>query len=313
MTSTTTRRRFVGSVSAATLLRAAGFTSLAAATKAAAAAPGLSAEPLADGLLWIRGAGANLLALRDPKGLVFIDGGLATHADAVLKLAARQLGDGRPHTLINTHWHREHTGLNETLGKAGATIIAHEWTRLWLTTTVRYDPDGPPIRPLPKHAQPNQTTWDEGELGAGNETLHYGLLPQAHTDGDLYVKLAKANVLVTGGVVAGNGWPTPDWVTGGAITGLANGYRSLIAQCDDDTRVVTAFGDRLYSKADLAAESEIIGKLSGELSRMMRAGFGPEDVLAAEPAKDYAARLGDPGEFLVESFKSLWPRLAPDA
>lgn len=293
------------------MLAGAGFSALPGAVHAAAA--NLSAQKLADGLVWIRGAGANLLALKDPQGIVFVDGGLKARADAVLKLAERELGGGPAHTLINTHWHAEHTGLNEKLGKAGAKIIAHEQTRLWLSTTVRYKPDDAPIRPLPKVAQPNQTTWTDGELTAGGETLRYGLLSQAHTDGDLYVKLAKANVLVTGGVVAGNGWPTPDWVTGGAITGLANGYRSLVAQCDDATRVITAYGDRLYTKADLQTEMEMIQKLSGELSRMMRAGFGPKDVLAAAPAKDYVARMGDPSEFLVESFKSLWPRLAPDA
>lgn len=308
---TLTRRRFTGSISASAALAAAGISGLSAAVHAAAG--GLTAEKLNDNLLWIRGAGANVLALCDARGLVFIDGGLKAHADALLKLAGAQLGGGQPHTLLNTHWHAEHTGLNDKLGKAGATIIAHEQTRLWLSTTVRYKPDDPPIRPLPKHAQPNKTTWTEGELNVGDETLRYGLLSQAHTDGDLYVKLEKANVLVTGGVVAGNGWPVPDWVTGGAITGLANGYRTLVAQCDDATRVVTAHGERLYTKADLQAELEIMTKLSGELSRMMRAGFGPEDMLAAEPAKDHAARLGDPTRFLVESFKSLWPRLAPDA
>ncbi|HUG73316.1 MAG TPA: MBL fold metallo-hydrolase [Steroidobacteraceae bacterium] len=311
MKTTATRREFVGSVSAAALCQGAGLSALAPVGRAAEA--GLTAEPLAEGLVWIRGAGANLLALKDPQGLVFIDGGLKTHADAVLKLAETRLGRGTAHSLINTHWHAEHTGLNEQLGKAGATIIAHEHTRLWLSTTVRYQPDGPPIRPLPKIAQPNKTSWTGGDLAAGSETLQYAPMSQAHTDGDLYVKLARANVLVTGGVVFGNGWPTPDWVTGGAITGTVNGYRSLIAQCDDATRVVTAYGERLYTKSDLQAELDIISRISGELSRMMRAGFGPADMLAAAPAKDHVARLGDPTVFLVESFKSLWPRLAPDA
>lgn len=288
-------------------------TGLLGALPGRAAAASLSAEPLGKDLLWIRGAGANVLALKDAAGLVFIDGGLKAHAADVLQLAQQHLGNGKVHTIFNTHWHAEHTGLNELAGKAGAKIIAHEQTRLWLTTKVRYHPDDAPILPLPKLAQPNQTTWDGGELKVGAETLAYGHMAQAHTDGDLYVKLAEANVLVTGGVVHGKSWPTADWVTGGAITGNATGYRTLIAQCDDDTRVVTAHGDRLYSKADLQAESEIISKLSGELSRMMRAGFGPEDVLAAEPAKDYVARFGDPTEFLVQSFKGLWPRLAPDA
>jgi glyoxylase-like metal-dependent hydrolase (beta-lactamase superfamily II) len=305
------RRRLLGSLSAACLLPSSLLGALP--RKAAAASAALTAEPLGQDLLWIRGAGANLLVLKDAQGLVFVDGGLKANAAAVQQLAQQRLGPGKVHTVINTHWHAEHTGQNELAGKAGAKIISHEQTRLWLTTKVRYHPDDPPILPLPKIAQPNQTTWHDGELKAGAETLHYDHMAQAHTDGDLYVKLTQANVLVTGGVVYGNGWPTTDWVTGGAITGNVNGYRALIAQCDDNTRVITAYGDKLYTKADLQAESEIISKLSGELSRMMRAGFGPEDVLAAEPAKEYVARFGDPTEFLVQSFKGLWPRLAPDA
>jgi len=303
------RRGFLGSVSAATLL-ASGTAKLA---RAGTASPPLTAESLGDGLLWIRGAGANLLALRAGDGLAFIDGGLATHAGEVLQLAQQKLGAGSARTLFNTHWHHEHTGLNERLGKAGASIIAHEQTRLWLSTKVRYQPDDPPILPLPPYARPNKTTWTGGALQAGTQQLSYGYLAQAHTDGDIYVKLMPANVLVTGGVVAGNGWPTPDWVTGGYITGTVNGYRTLLAQCDDATRVVTAYGERLYTRADLQAELDILTKLNNDLSKMMRAGFGPQDMLNAQPAKDYAAKLGDPTHFLVESFKSLWPRLAPDA
>jgi glyoxylase-like metal-dependent hydrolase (beta-lactamase superfamily II) len=302
------RRGLIHSLAGTALLPA-----LAGPLAHAAGAARLEREPLGEGLLWIRGAGANLLALRDADGLVFIDGGLKAHAGAVLKLAARELGSGRAHALLNTHWHLPHTGLNEVLGKQGAKIIAHEQTRLWLSTKVRYQPDDAPILPLPVVARPSVTTWNDGELKAGAETLRYAYLPQAHTDGDLYVKLAKANVLVTGGVVAGNGWPTPDWVTGGWINGTVAGYRALIAQCDEATRVVTAEGSRLYTRADLQAEHDILNKIAGELSKMMRAGAGPADMLAANPAKDHVAKFGDPTRFLTESFKSLWPRLAPDA
>jgi hypothetical protein len=166
---------------------------------------------------------------------------------------------------------------------------------------------------LPAAARPNATTYTTGEVKVGDETLRYGYLSQAHTDGDLYVKLVNANVLVTGGVVAGNGWPTADWVTGGAITGTVGGYRTLIGLCDDKTRVITERGTKLFSKADLQAESEMVSKLSDQISRMIRAGGGPADVLAANPAKDYVAKMGDATQFLVESTKSLWPRLAPDA
>jgi glyoxylase-like metal-dependent hydrolase (beta-lactamase superfamily II) len=308
------RREFVTSLSGSAFAAAVGGAALRSGmAQARDARTSLTSESLGEGLLLIRGAGANVLALRDAAGLIFIDGGLKAHAGAVLSLAQGKLAARPAHTLINTHWHAEHTGLNEMLGKQGAKIIAHENTRLWLSTTVRYEPDGPPIGPLPAVARPNATTYTTGELKAGDETLRYGYLSQAHTDGDLYVKLARANVLVTGGVVAGNGWPTMDWVTGGWINGTVNGYRALIAQCDDQTRVVTAYGERLFTKADLTAELDIVGKLADQLGKMMRAGFGPADMLAATPAKDYVARMGDPTAFLTASFKSLWPRLAPDA
>jgi glyoxylase-like metal-dependent hydrolase (beta-lactamase superfamily II) len=310
------RRSFLASLSG-TLIGAAVPTGLILTrSRPALAAPGkasLKALPLGEGALLFQGAGCNVLALRDEAGITFIDGGLRLHGKALLALAQKELGARRAHTLINTHWHAEHTGLNELLGKQGAKIISHENTRLWLSTTVRYQPDGPPIGPMPASGLPSQTTYSSGELRVGEETLKYGHLLQAHTDGDLFVKLTRANVLVTGGVVAGDAWPTADWVTGGWINGTVAGYRALIAQCDDNTRVVTGNGARLYTRADLVAEVDILSKVADQLGKMMRAGFGPADMLAANPAKDYAAKLGDPVEFLTQSFKSLWPRLAPDA
>jgi glyoxylase-like metal-dependent hydrolase (beta-lactamase superfamily II) len=303
------RRSFVTSLGAATALGALRPGALLASTSRDA----LVAEHLADDLLLVRGAGANVVVMRDAAGLAFVDGGLAANSAALLSLAQRELGAKAVHTLINTHWHREQTGLNERLGKQGVKIIAHENTRLWLSTTVRYEPDGPPLLPLPVAARPNATTYTSGELKLGDETARYGYLSQAHTDGDLYVYFTRANVLVTGGVVAGNGWPTADWVTGGWINGTIAGYKTLMDLCNESTRVVTANGDRLFSKADLQAERDMLVKLSDQLGKMMRSGFGPADMLAANPAKDYVAKMGDPTRFLTESFKSMWPRMAPDA
>ena len=310
------RRGFLASLSGTALAGSAlaRGSALAALRQPPATSPAkLTSEMLADGLLLVRGAGANVLVLRDPAGLVFIDGGLKANGKTLLSLAQKELGAKKAHTILNTHWHPEHTGLNEMLGKQGAKIIAHVNTKLWLSTVVRHEPDGPPIGPMAAEGRPNATTYSTGTLKSGDETLNYGYLLQAHTDGDLYVKLVKANVLVTGGVVAGDTWPTADWVTGGWINGTVAGYRSLIAQCDDKTRVVTANGDRLYSKADLQAELDVLARLADQLGKMMRAGYGPADMLAANPAKDVAQRLGDPTQFLTESFKSLWPRVAPDA
>src|SRR5678816_1071873 len=88
---------------------------------------------LADDLYVIRMPGeANIIANVDAKGALLVDGGSAAGTDALAKAVAALPNAGTVHTLFNTHWHPEQTGSNERLGMAGATIIAHENTRLWL-------------------------------------------------------------------------------------------------------------------------------------------------------------------------------------
>jgi glyoxylase-like metal-dependent hydrolase (beta-lactamase superfamily II) len=291
-------------------------TSMLASPAFAAARPRpatLTAERLSPQVAWLRGGGCNVLALKDAQGLAFIDGGLAANAKAIEALARSTLDAGPGHTLIDTHWHPEHVGLNEALGKNGAKIIAHANTRLWLSTRVERQLDGPAVAPLSPKALPNEATYGEGELRVGDEVVHYGYLSQAHTDGDLYVHLRNANVLITGGVVPGNGWPVVDYVTGGWINGLVGGYRALVQRCTPETRVISAHGDRVLTRKDLETERDMLAKLSEQLGKMLRSGFGPADVIAAAPAREFEARYGDSTEFLDQSFRSLWGHVAPDA
>jgi glyoxylase-like metal-dependent hydrolase (beta-lactamase superfamily II) len=310
MTIRDSRRRFLGRALAGLAL--AGLPP-ALRPALAAARPRLATRRLGGNLLLVTGAGGNAVFLSGPDGLLAVDGGHRDHGKALLRQVRAELGNDRVTTLIDTHWHPDHTGLNERVGAAGGRIIAHENTRLWLSTEVRYTPDAAPIGPLPKRARPNDTTFTTGELAWGDETVRYGYLPQAHTDGDLYVKFVRANVLVTGGVIAGNGWPTADWVTGGWINGTAAACRTLAELCDEGTRVVTGYGANLLARPDLEADRAMLAGLGDQLAKMLRAGFGPADVLAAAPAKAFEAKYGDPTEFLTQSFRGLWPRFAPDA
>ncbi len=195
-------------------------------------------------MLLIHGAGANVVALRDAAGLVFIDGGLKANQRTLLELAQQQLGKGSLQRCINTHWHPEHTGLNEHARQTGRedhrarehAPVAFDHGALHSRMARPSCPCRSPRAPMPPPTTPVNCR-------SATKRCATATCSQAHTDGDLYVKFAKANVLVTGGVVAGNGWPTADWVTGGWINGTVGGYRTLIAQCDDKTRVVTAQGD----------------------------------------------------------------------
>src|SRR5438105_3555055 len=88
------------------------------------ASEGAGALKLSDDLFVVRIPGeANVVAQTDAGGVVLVDGGSAGGSDALMKAVAGLPGAGPVRTIFNTHWHPEHTGSNERLGKAGAAII----------------------------------------------------------------------------------------------------------------------------------------------------------------------------------------------
>src|SRR5262245_23716608 len=80
--------------------------------------------PVTDTIALVTGAGSNVVILTKPEGVVMIDGGLAEHSGDLAKTIAKHAKGARPQMLFNTHWHWDHTGSNERLGKAGTKIIA---------------------------------------------------------------------------------------------------------------------------------------------------------------------------------------------
>jgi len=266
---------------------------------------------LSDDLFVLRQPGeANVLVQIDAKGVMLVDGGSARGSDALLKAVSGLPGAGPVHTLFNTHWHPEQTGSNERLGKAGTTIIAHENTRLWLGQNITWPWNGQRFAKLPKIAQPNKTFYTTGKL---DSDVRYGYIADAaHTDGDLYVYFPKQNVLAVGGAVSGQGWPVVDWWTGGWIGGIVGGLQRLQTVANADTRIVPADGPVL-SLADLKTQVDMYGKIYDTLSQMMNKGRGPTEAVAAQPAKEFEAKMGNSDEFIRRSFESLWGYLSPDA
>ena len=279
-----------------------------------AAADAAGTVRLADDLFIIRIAGeANVIAHTGPDGVVLVDGGSARAADALMKAVASLPGGGAVHTLFNTHWHPEQTGLNEQLGKAGKTIIAHENTRLWLTTDVTWPWNGQRFKRLPKIAQPNKTFYDAGTLELSKGAVRYGYIPDAaHTDGDVYAYFPQQNVLAVGDVISGEGWPVVDWATGGWIGGIVGGLQRLQTLANEETRIVPARGPVLRL-TDLKAQTEMYGAIYDRLTQLLNKGRGPGEAVAAKPTKEFDAQMGNPDEFVRRAFESLWAYLSPDA
>ena len=295
---------------------AAGAAGLALGAPALRAFAQTPAQPsniqrLSDDLFLISLPGeANVVVQTGAGGVLLVDGGSASAHDALIKTIASLPGGGPVRTIFNTHWHVEQTGGNESFGKAGAEIIAHENTRLWLATDVTWPWNGRRFTRAPKIAQPNKTFYDTGQLTSG---VRYGYIPDAaHTDGDLYVHFPKQNVLAVGDAVSGQGWPAVDYATGGWIGGIVGGLQRLQTLANADTRIVPGRGPVL-SQADLAAQAAMYGTIYDRLTQLLNKGRGPSEAVAAQPTKEFDAKMGNPDEFVRRSFESLWGYLSPDS
>src|SRR5690606_18615577 len=150
-----------------------------------------------------------------------------THSDATVLVDAPAPGPDGParfhataRTLFNSNWRPEHTGANAAPADARVRIIAHENTKLWMGNDFTLPWANRRYRPRAPHEWPNATFYTSGRVEAGRETIEYGHLKRAHTDGDIYVFFRRANVLAVSDLLAVEGYPIVDYATGGWIGGM---------------------------------------------------------------------------------------------
>lgn len=263
------------------------------------------------GVTLLEGAGCNVIAMAGEDGALMIDGGLAASADALLAAVRDVTGTRRVHTLINTHWHPEQTGANEAVGREGGVIFAHEKTRMYLSNTVYSVTFEGRRPPLPPAARPNRTTHGDGSLEFAGRQIHYGYMPAAHTDGDLYVHLPEMNLLAAGGVVSAEEWPLLDYRNGAWLGGRVRALERLAGLVDPETRVVPAHG-RVLTGRDVVRHRDIYQKLYLTMIDYLNMGLGPEDAVERNPLEPYEAEFGDPSIFLYGALRSMMLAYVPD-
>lgn len=287
------------------------FNALIALAAAGAALPvpalgqALSVTPLAKGLSLISGAGANVVVAEGPDSVVVVDGGLRENAEA-LQREIDELTGGKPiKALFNTNWRPEHTGLNPLLPPETA-IIAHENTRLWQGAEFYVEwEDRHYEKPLPESARANKGFYEQGSLMLGDERIEYAHLPQAHTDGDIYVYFPASDVLVVSDLLAGSGYPVLDYSTGGWIGGMQAATDALLGLAGENTKVVAAQGG-VQGRADLRAQKEMLDKAYEKVAEAFKTGRSLEDFKAAKPAAEFGERWGDPELFLTQLYRGTW-------
>jgi cyclase len=277
----------------------------------AAASPGLSLTELADGVSVVTGAGGNVMVVAKPEGLLLVDSGSAERANDLLGLLGQRFGAAPIGVLFNTHWHLEHTGGNDAIAARGVkTIVAHENTRLWMSTKFYVEWEDKYYQRRAVACRPNKTFFTSDkqplELAFGGERVVYGQLTDAHTDGDIYVHLPEHNVIVAGGAVTATRYPVLDYITGGWIGGMVEATQKLIGLADASTLIIPDVGPP-QKRADLEAQVKMLSTVRERIEAIALQGRGVKDMIAEAITKEFDQRYSaDSAQFITNAYESMW-------
>lgn len=280
-------------------------------------APARNAQAAIDDLRLIRatervsvitGAGSNVVVFETPEGLALVDSGSPEQSEYLLEFIDEAFQGAPIRVLFNTHWHLENTGANAAIAARGATIIAHENTRLWMGTEYYVEWEHRNYTPRPEAALPTKTFYSSDPqplyYELGGYRIEYGHLVEAHTDGDIYVRFPDDDVIAVGGVLAVDEFPLLDYSTGGWIGGAQEATRRLLEMADSSTLLVAASGPPQQRDA-LAAQSELLDDLRERIRIRMIAGKGVDEIVSENIMDGYES-LPNPRQFVYNVYQGLW-------
>ena len=251
-------------------------------------------------LVMLSGPGGNVVVLHGPGGKVVVDGFVQPAWDR-LKTRLDAL-DGSPvKSLIDTHWHFDHTDNNANFRSAGAGIIAHENTRTRLAQP--HDLLGMHFDPSPSSALPTQTFPVKLTLQLNGEVMELSHVAPAHTDTDIFVHYTKADVLHMGDVFFNGFYPFIDASTGGNINGMIAGAATALQMTGARTQIVPGHGP-LGHRASLEAYHHMLTAIRDRVLMDKKAGKTLAEVQAAMPTAEFDAAWGR-GMMAPDAFVAL--------
>jgi glyoxylase-like metal-dependent hydrolase (beta-lactamase superfamily II) len=248
----------------------------------------------------LEGSGGNIAVLTGPDGKVLIDAGIGVSRPQMEKALADLGADPVTH-LINTHWHFDHASGNEWLHAAGAKIIAQENTRKHLSEIQRVEDWDYNFLPQPSGGIPSEVFATEHNLKLNGISLGLKYYGPGHTDGDISVTFAEANILHAGDTFWNGIYPFIDYSTGGSIDGTLAACDANLAAATNDTIIIPGHGQPVSNKAELKEFRDMLVAIRDNVAKLKKQGRSRDETVAAKPTAAFDAKWGqfviDPGFF----------------
>ena len=267
----------------------------------------ITVQPLRRNVSVLLGPGGNIAVLTGPDGKLLVDAEIVT-ARPNVSAALASINSDPIKQLINTHWHFDHTGGNEWLHDTGASILAHENTRKHLLEDTRVEGWRYTFPAAPANAIPSTVFSDDYSLHANDTTLVLKHYAPAHTDSDISVYFAEADILHVGDTFWNRDYPFIDYSTGGSIDGQIKAAEANLAMTTDKTIVISGHG-AVGSKADLVLLRDVLAEIRDKVAALKKQGRSLPEVLAAKPSARYDAEWGNlfmtPSAFLTLVYQGV--------
>ena len=257
--------------------------------RAAAAKAVITPQSLRGGASLLRGPFGNMLVLVQPDGVVVVDSGLR-EARPQIQGALSTLSPQIPASLINTHWHIDHTDGNEWMHERGATITAQRNTARRLSTPQETAAMHQSAPAAPAGARPTDVfdTEVHKRLGSVNIALKY--YEPAHTDGDISVHLLEPDVVHVGDIWYNGFYPLIDFSSGGRIDGMIKAVELTLKRVTPTTMIVPGHGP-LGTREQLEGWLEMLTGVREIVATLKRQGKTLEEVLQSKPTARYDGKF----------------------
>jgi glyoxylase-like metal-dependent hydrolase (beta-lactamase superfamily II) len=268
--------------------------------KDSAATSPITTYKLRNNISVLEGSGGNIAVLTGPDGKVLIDAGIRVSRPQLTKALADLGADPVTH-LVNTHWHFDHADGNEWLHSAGARIIAQENTRKHLLEVQRVEDWDYNFLPLGAGGIPSEVFAGSHQLKLNGTLIGLKYYGPAHTDSDISVTFAEANIVHVADTFWNGIYPFIDYSTGGSIDGMIAASEANLAATDKDTIVIAGHGKPVSNKAELQAFRDMLVAIRDNVARLKAQGRTRDESVAAKPTAAFDAQWGqfviDPGFF----------------
>ena len=173
-----------------------------------------------------------------------------------------------------------------------AGILAHENTHKHLLSAQRVEDWDFTFPSSPLAAIPTEVFAKAATRRLNGQTLnlqHYG---PAHTDSDISVHFAEADIFHCADTFWNGLYPFIDYSTGGSIDGMIKAAEFNLASVSDGTIVVPGHGQPVSNKQELLAYRDMLSAIRENVAKLKQQGRSLDETVAAKPTAAFDAKWG---------------------